>query len=291
MKQLIFLTALLLIPFLMNAQDGNETDNPTIQSYGEAAGTSGSWSTFMGTRAGSNNSGTYNTFIGNSAGRLNTAGTKNTYLGASAGRVSGGSGNVFIGYNAGYNETGSNKLYIDNSLTPLPLIYGDFQDNYVIINGGETTVSSVSDLSDYALYVTKGILTEKVKVAKVEDWADYVFAEDYKLNTIEEVENFIEENKHLPNVPSAAEVSENGVDMVEMDATLLRQIEELWLHVIEMNKENKQQPSPTAEDIEDTDNNTTELDAKLLNQIEELQSQITELKKHVTELEIQLEQK
>ena len=93
----------------------------------------------------------------------------------------------------------------------------------------------------YRLYVEKGILTEKVKVASVgsTQWADYVFEKDYDLNSTAEVDAFIKANKHLPNVPSAKEVEANGVDMVEMDATLLRQIEELWLHVIEVKKENE----------------------------------------------------
>lgn len=93
---------------------------------------------------------------------------------------------------------------------------------------------------NYSLYVEDGILTERLKVTQVDstDWTDYVFKDDYDLKSTEEVEEFIKGNKHLPNVPSAQEVSKNGVDIVEMDATLLRQIEELWLHVIELKKEN-----------------------------------------------------
>lgn len=98
----------------------------------------------------------------------------------------------------------------------------------------------VNDKPDgYKLYVQTGILTEKVKVATVDggNWADYVFEPDYDLNPISKVETFIKANKHLPNVPSAKEVEANGVDMVEMDATLLRQVEELWLHTIDLNKD------------------------------------------------------
>jgi hypothetical protein len=93
----------------------------------------------------------------------------------------------------------------------------------------------------YRLYVKDGILTEKLKVALVgtAGWADYVFDADYKRNTLAEVETFVKANHHLPNVPSATEVSAEGIDMVEMDATLLRQIEELWLHMIDLEKENK----------------------------------------------------
>jgi hypothetical protein len=93
----------------------------------------------------------------------------------------------------------------------------------------------------YRLYVKEGILTEKLKVATLGTaaWSDYVFDEDYKRNTLAEVEAFVKSNHHLPNVPSAAEVSAEGIDMVEMDATLLRQIEEIWLHMIDLEKENQ----------------------------------------------------
>lgn len=94
---------------------------------------------------------------------------------------------------------------------------------------------------NYQLYVATGILTEKLKVATIgsTQWADYVFDENYTLRDLAEVEDFIDKNHHLPDVPSAAEVDENGVDMVEMDATLLRKIEELTLYVIELKKENE----------------------------------------------------
>jgi len=89
----------------------------------------------------------------------------------------------------------------------------------------------------YNLYVTKGILTERVRVSQTSgNWADYVFAKDYPLNSIPYVEQHIKTNKHLPNVPSAATVEKEGIDLGNMDATLLRQIEELWLHTIELNK-------------------------------------------------------
>ncbi|UTW63132.1 hypothetical protein KFE98_02960 [bacterium SCSIO 12741] len=94
----------------------------------------------------------------------------------------------------------------------------------------------------YQLYVATGILTERLKVATLgtTEWADYVFDEEYDLRDLKEVEAFVQENHHLPDVPSAAEVEENGVDMVDMDATLLRKIEELTLYVIQLSKENEE---------------------------------------------------
>ena len=70
-------------------------------------------------------------------------------------------------------------------------------------------------------------------------WADYVFENDYQLLSLNQVEDYIKSNKHLPHVPSAREVKENGVNIVEMDATLLRKIEELTLYMIEMKKQNE----------------------------------------------------
>lgn len=199
----------------------------------------GSRNTLIGTYSGYNNiDGEDNTFLGYRAGYKNSEGDNNTCIGRGAGYYSMGSGNVFIGRYAGFSETGSDKLYIDNSSNNSPLIYGDFSSHYVGI-AIDPTADIVSPNS-YGLYVGKGILAEKVKVATrgTANWADYVFEPDYDLNSLEEVENFIKTNKHLPNVPSEAEVNKNGVDMVEMDATLLRQIEELWLHVIKLKKDN-----------------------------------------------------
>ncbi len=94
--------------------------------------------------------------------------------------------------------------------------------------------------SGYNLFVSNGIITEKLKVAvkTTSEWSDYVFAEDYRLMPLEEVEQFVKSNNHLPNVPSALEVVENGIDVVRMDAKLLEKIEELTLYMIQLKKEN-----------------------------------------------------
>jgi hypothetical protein len=101
----------------------------------------------------------------------------------------------------------------------------------------------------YQLYVQGGILTEKVKaaVATTNDWSDYVFAKDYQLKSLKEVELFVKSNKHLPNVPSAAEVVKEGIDMAKMDATLLEKIEELTLYLIELDKKNADQQKQIVE--------------------------------------------
>ncbi|PCI98114.1 MAG: hypothetical protein COB15_06355 [Flavobacteriales bacterium] len=67
-------------------------------------------------------------------------------------------------------------------------------------------------------------------------WPDFVFEKDYSLNTLYEVEKFITENSHLPDVPSAKEVEENGVAVSDMSAILLQKIEELTLYTIAQQK-------------------------------------------------------
>ena len=67
-------------------------------------------------------------------------------------------------------------------------------------------------------------------------WPDYVFAEDYELPTLGEIEAYINTHKHLPEIPSAQEVEENGLTLGEMNALLLKKIEELTLHTIEQEK-------------------------------------------------------
>jgi hypothetical protein len=155
-----------------------------------------------------NLNGTNNMAIGTEALRLNT-GSFNTAIGTAAGRNSTGSRNVFIGFTAGRNEIGDDKLYIGNTSTETPLIYGDFAAKYVTIGDVPATAlkRSTAAAAGYNLLVKGGILTEKVKVAltATTDWADYVFENEYKDNmlSLEEVEKFTLQNKHLPNVPSA----------------------------------------------------------------------------------------
>ncbi len=90
----------------------------------------------IGENTAMNNSGAGNVAIGTEAAFQNTSGRFNLALGYRALRQnSTGEGNIAIGYNAGFNETGSNKLYIDNSNTNKPLIWGDFANDITNING------------------------------------------------------------------------------------------------------------------------------------------------------------
>ena len=109
-------------------------------------------------------------------------------------------------------------------------------------NGRVRIGSGASDIetpAGYRLFVEDGILTEKVKVAleSTADWADYVFAPDYELMPLEEVEAFTKENGHLPNLPSAEEMVANGLDVAQTAKFQQEKIEELTLYLIEMKKQ------------------------------------------------------
>ncbi|MFO0700336.1 MAG: hypothetical protein U0236_14015 [Nitrospira sp.] len=90
--------------------------------------------------------------------------------------------------------------------------------------------------TDYKLAVGGKILAEEVRVKLIKDWADYVFTPTHRLASLPEVEQFIQTHHHLPEIPTAAEVGAQGVDIGQMQAKLLAKIEELTLHLIEQHK-------------------------------------------------------
>jgi hypothetical protein len=113
-------------------------DNNTFLGYFTGFfSTTGNDNTFLGMYSGFNNiGGSVNTFVGKFSGYGSKSGYANTYLGSNTGyNNETGDYNVFIGYNAGYNETGSNRLYIANSNASFPLVYGEFDNAILAVNG------------------------------------------------------------------------------------------------------------------------------------------------------------
>ena len=84
-----------------------------------------------------------------------------------------------------------------------------------------------------------GLLRSRHIKVDLDNWADYVFEEDYSLLSLEEVEEYICAEGHLPNVPSSEEMIENGLDVEETNRMLMEKVEELTLYLIEQNKELK----------------------------------------------------
>ena len=82
-----------------------------------------------------------------------------------------------------------------------------------------------------------GQVKAKEIVVTLEGWSDYVFDNGYRLMPLGELERYVNANKHLPNIPSAKEVENNGVNVGEMNALLLEKIEELTLYIIDLQKQ------------------------------------------------------
>ena len=80
------------------------------------------------------------------------------------------------------------------------------------------------------------LFAEKIEV-KPNAWSDYVFYPEYELRPLPELEQYIKKNNKLPEIPSANDVQENGIDLGNMQAKLLLKIEELTLYILDLQKQ------------------------------------------------------
>lgn len=129
----------------------------------------------------------------------------------------------------------------------VPTSYWDISTlgtNNIINNnlGGVIIGTGISNLptTGYKLYVTDGIITEKLKIRLKASWPDYVFNNNYQLQPLTEIENYININKHLPGMQSAEDVKKEGIEVGETNLLLLKKIEELTLYLIKADKEIKE---------------------------------------------------
>jgi len=145
-----------------------------------------------------------------------------------------------------YLTSGYGHLFLNYNSTAAPDVWScsmAIQANGKVVIGQDLIWSpsmATATPDGYNLYVSKGILTEKLKVANSADganWSDFVFNKDYKLMPLSKLESYVKANKHLPEIPTAAEVAKDGIDVAAMDAKLLQKIEELTLYVIEQQKQ------------------------------------------------------
>jgi hypothetical protein len=120
--------------------------------------------------------------------------------------------------------------------TKIKIGEGEGPNTKLLLNpdGGNVGIGTLAP--DAKLTVSGQIHAQEVKVTVTAPGPDYVFEKDYKLTSLEEIKNYIDQNKHLPEVPSAKEMEKNGVQLGEMNMLLLKKIEELTLYVIEQNK-------------------------------------------------------
>ena len=125
-------------------------------------------------------------------------------------------------------STNGNHIYMNSGVN----------DGKVAIGTTQTPTSlnaGAIDISNYRLFVRGGILADEVRVRTT--WADYVFLPEYKLLSLQEVDSFIAQNGHLPNMPSAETIENGGLSVGEATTLQQEKIEEIFLHLIELKKQ------------------------------------------------------
>lgn len=127
----------------------------------------------------------------------------------------------------------SGNIYMNNNRT---LTNGDVKITPSKVRIGCNDVASSNLSGNQLLQVDGTIICEEVQVQLSQDWADYVFQKNYYLRPLEIVEQFIANNKHLPGVPSAKSIKEDGLTVGEMMKIQMEKIEELTLYIIEQDK-------------------------------------------------------
>lgn len=212
---------------LSRAMDINNTYTGTTTKYGirndvDAGGT--------GTRYG-----LYNNVTANSADNSSTYGVRSIATG------NGNAGSVYGVYSSVSTSGTGNRYAIYGSATttdPNPGVTrswaGYFSGNTYF--SGDVRMGVLDDVAGYKLAVDGDVICEELKVQDSGSWPDYVFASDYDLRSLEDVEAHIQAKSHLPGVPNAATVEEEGIKIGQMQKLLMEKVEELTLYMIDADK-------------------------------------------------------
>lgn len=123
---------------------------------------------------------------------------------------------------------------------PLSFLGGSycFGNNVLTISpAGKIGINTVNSTPDFVLAVDGGIISTKVHIKEVKQWPDHVFSPDYRLLELDELRRFLEDNKHLPGVPSEKEIMESGYDLNDMQYIMLEKIEEMTRYILQLQEE------------------------------------------------------
>ncbi len=197
-------------------------DDNTVGFYGASGG---SWDLLMNTTTGN---------VG-----IKTAVPQAPLHVVSSSDVAPGSGGVLVlGTTSGGNlALDNNEIMARNNGATSPLYLNNEGGNvHMAVSGGGVSIGTTTIPTGVLLAVDGKVLCEEMEVQLSGDWPDFVFAEDYPLMPLDELERNIAQNGHLPGIPSAAEVAARGLNVGQMQAQTLQKVEELTLHMIDLHK-------------------------------------------------------
>lgn len=170
--------------------------------------------------------------------RINMPNGGNIILGTDGGHST-GANCLSIGFHKGYGHG-----YIDYKQNLHFRVAGEpwwcpliLQPDGNVVIGGHSCYANYEDQAfGYKLAVNGKIIAEEIVVKLRGQWPDYVFSPNYTLRPLSEVEEHISNHGHLPDVPNAQQVQDQGISVGEMNAILLKKVEELTLYMIEQQK-------------------------------------------------------
>jgi hypothetical protein len=154
-------------------------------------------------------------------------------------RPSDGSSDAIFRFFRATNTTGNVGFYIhagDGSGDVNTIMSGNGDSYFNLLSGG-VGIGTETIPSGYKLAINGKAIVESLEVQLEANWPDYVFGDNFQLRSLHELEQFINENKHLPDVPSAEEMENSTLDLGKMNIILLQKVEELSLYVIQLQKE------------------------------------------------------
>ncbi|MGF7075120.1 hypothetical protein [Mucilaginibacter sp. 3215] len=204
------------------------------------------WST-TGTITSTSNDVGIGTGTANPMGKLQVMGTvTSTVVGA------GGDNNNYLFTNPNAANTTNDRrggIWLDNdgrvklrSVTGYGFAFRSTSDTFDILNINDNGMSIGTQTmpSGYKLAVNGSAIVTSLTIKLNSNWPDYVFKPSYQLPSLTEVKTYIDQNQHLPEIPSADEIAKDGLNVGEMNKLLMKKVEELTLYLIEKDQQDKQ---------------------------------------------------
>ena len=172
-------------------------------------------------------------------------------------QIAGGGGNVGIGLFTGNSTVPTEKLHVlgnlrvddgiflsNENMIFRSAISGSENNNIIFQNNAEAEIMRINKDGNVGIGTSTpsqklevdGTVKATSFVSSASSFPDYVFDEDYKLLTLRKVDAFVKEHRHLPNMPSEKEVVENGLNMTDVVIKSVENIENIYLHLIQLNE-------------------------------------------------------